>query len=201
MCQLCPASVRSRGAAALPEPAPALGNAFSQSVKWKTCTFSPTHFLRVEPFPAGRDSPTGDGIELSLSGTAMSITRKRFLGSMAGGTVVLLFQACGGGSSYSGGTSTGGGYGNPMPTAGCGSSGALISGNHGHMLTVSTADLDSMIAKTYGIMGTALHDHTVTLTPAQLAQLKAGQSVTVTSTVTDAAGFGSHSHDVTVTCM
>ena len=29
----------------------------------------------------------------------MSITRKRFLGSVAGGTVVLLFQACGGGGS------------------------------------------------------------------------------------------------------
>jgi len=120
---------------------------------------------------------------------------------MAGGTVVLLFQGCGGGSSYSGNTAAGGMYGNPMPTAGCGSSGAQISSNHGHMLTVPTADLDSTTAKTYGIMGTATHDHSVTLTPAQLAQLKAGQSVTVTSTVTNAAGFGSHSHDVTVSCI
>lgn len=79
---------------------------------------------------------------------------------------VLLFQGCAGGSSYSGNTSAGGMYGNPMPTAGCGSSGAQISSNHGHMLTVPTADLDST---TYGIMGTATHDHSVTLTPAQLA--------------------------------
>ena len=130
----------------------------------------------------------------------MSMRRKRFLESMAGGTVVLLFQACGGGGSY-GGSSATGGYGNPVPTSGCGSSGAQISGNHGHLLTVPTADLDSTTAKTYGIMGTALHDHTVTLTAAQLAQLKAGQTVTVTSTVTDAPSIGSHSHDVTVSCM
>ena len=50
---------------------------------------------------------------------AMNMTRQRFLGSMASGTVVLLFQACGGGSSYSGNTAAGGMYGNPMPTAGC----------------------------------------------------------------------------------
>ena len=88
-----------------------------------------------------------------------------------------------------------------MPTSACGSSGAQISGNHGHVLTVPTADLDSATAMTYSIMGAATHDHMVTLTPAELAQLKAGQSVTVTSTVTNASGFGSHSHGVTVSCM
>ncbi|MFI4928661.1 MAG: hypothetical protein ACHP83_00350 [Burkholderiales bacterium] len=123
----------------------------------------------------------------------MNITRKRLLESTAAGTVVLLVQACGGG-----GTS---GYGNPMPASGCGSSGAEISSNHGHVLTVPTADLSSTAAKTYSIMGAATHDHTVTLSPAQLAQLKAGQSVTVTSTVTNAPSFGSHSHDVTINCM
>ena len=127
----------------------------------------------------------------------MDMTRKRLLESMGAGTVVLLVQACGGGGS----TAMGGPYGNPTPASGCGSSGAQISANHGHMLTVPTADLDSTAAKTYSIMGTATHDHTVTLSPAQLAQLKAGQSVTVTSTVTNAPSFGSHSHDVTVSCM
>ncbi|HEY6353837.1 MAG TPA: hypothetical protein VIY30_05060 [Burkholderiaceae bacterium] len=123
----------------------------------------------------------------------MNMTRKRLLESMAGGTVVLLVQACGGGGTSS--------YGNPMPASGCGSSGLQISGNHGHMLTVPTADLASTSAKTYSIMGTATHDHTVTLSPAQLAQLKAGGSVTVTSTVTNAPTFGSHSHDVTISCI
>jgi len=124
----------------------------------------------------------------------MSMTRKEFLRSLGGSTVVLLFQACGGG---------GGGYGAgaPAPASSCGSSGTQISGNHGHSLTIARADLDSMTDKVYSIMGTALHDHTVTLSVAQLVKLKAGQSVTVTSSVTDAPGFGSHSHDVTVSCM
>ena len=130
----------------------------------------------------------------------MSMTRKRFLGSVAGGTVVLLFQACGGGGSSGGTSMAGGGYGNPMPATGCGSSGTQISGNHGHELTIATADLDSTTAKTYSIMGAATHDHMVTLTAAQLAALKAGQVVTVTSTVTDAPTFGSHSHNLTVSC-
>ena len=130
----------------------------------------------------------------------MSITRKRFLQSMTGGTVVLLIQACGGD-----GTAAlalfGGGPANPTPTTGCGASDAEISNNHGHLLTIPSADLDSTSDMSYSIMGSATHDHTVTLTVAQLAALKAGQVVTATSTVTDAAPFGSHSHDLTVSCV
>ena len=127
----------------------------------------------------------------------MTITRKRFLQSMSSGTVVLLFQACGGGG-YSG-SSAAGGYGNPMPL-GCGASGTQIADNHGHQLVVPSADLDSTTSKVYSIMGTATHDHMVTLSAAQLAQLKAGQSVIVTSTVTDVTPFGPHSHVVTASC-
>jgi len=131
--------------------------------------------------------------------TTMSMTRKRFLGTVTGGTVVLLVQACGGGGSSSGTSgaiSTGGGYGGmPQPATGCGSSGAEISGNHGHILTIPVADLDAATDKSYSIMGTATHDHMVTLSPAQLAQLKGGQSVTVTSTLTNA-----HSHNLTIIC-
>jgi len=130
----------------------------------------------------------------------MSMTRKRFLGSITGGTVVLLIESCGGGG-YSGSGGGMGYAGAPMPAASCGSSGTQISGNHGHMLTIASADLDSMADKVYSIMGTATHDHMVTLTVAQLTKLKAGQSVTATSTVTSAPGFGSHAHDVTVSCM
>jgi len=132
----------------------------------------------------------------------MSITRKQFLGSITGGTVALLIQSCGGGGSSGSSTAVGGGgYGNPMPTSACGSSGTAIVGNHGHVLSVPTADLSSATAKTYSIMGSATHDHSVTLSAADLAQLKAGGTVTVVSSVTDAAGFGAHSHGVTVTCM
>lgn len=116
------------------------------------------------------------------------MTRKQFLGALGGSTVVLWLQACGGG----GGDAGGGGGGN----AGCGASGADISGNHGHSLTIDEADLDSTTDKTYNIMGSANHDHTVTFTVAQLGMLKNGQSVTVAS-----SSSASHTHNVTASCV
>ncbi|WP_374569149.1 hypothetical protein [Ideonella sp.] len=118
----------------------------------------------------------------------MNVTRKRFLGAVGSGTVVLWLQGCGGG---------GGGYGDDGndPPQSCGASGAAIAGNHGHVLTIPEADLSSMTDKTYSIQGSAGHDHTVTLTAAQLASLKAGQSVAVTSSTTLA-----HNHAVTSNC-
>ena len=121
----------------------------------------------------------------------MNITRKQFCGVLAGGSVVLLLKACGGGG-YS------------APAAGtamsCGASGTAIAGNHGHLLVIAAADLDSMVNKTYSIQYTADHDHQVTFTPAQLQTLKGGGSVTVTSTVGTSAAFPAHSHSVTATC-
>jgi hypothetical protein len=123
----------------------------------------------------------------------MAMTRKEFCEILGGSTVVLLFQACGGGgSAYSGPAPA------PAPAA-CGSSGAAISGNHGHVLTIARVDLDSMNAMTYSIMGGANHDHMVTFSPAQLQTLKTGGSVTVTSTTGD-GGLGLHSHNVTASC-
>jgi hypothetical protein len=70
-----------------------------------------------------------------------------------------------------------------------------ISGNHGHTLVVPAADLDSTTNKTYSILGTADHNHTVVLTPAQLQLIKAQSAVVVISSTNQ-----SHSHDVTVNC-
>lgn len=81
----------------------------------------------------------------------------------------------------------------PPPALSCGAT--AISANHGHTLTIPAADVDSATFKTYSIVGTADHDHTITLLPMQLAQIKAGTAVTVNST-TDA----SHFHEVTVNC-
>jgi len=119
----------------------------------------------------------------------MKITRKGFLGAAASGTVLLLLQACGGG---------GGGDDDDDPPGGlgsCSADGGAISGNHGHSLSIPAADLDSATALSYSIRGSANHDHTVTLSAAQLAMLKADQSITVTSS-TDSA----HDHSVTITC-
>jgi hypothetical protein len=135
----------------------------------------------------------------------MSITRKRFVGAVAGGTVTLLIQGCGGGGSSAflalfGGANGGGTTDNPQPAASCGSSGSEISGNHGHVLSVPTTDLASITAIEYSILGSATHDHLLTLSPSDLATLNSGGSVTEVSSVTDAAPFGPHSHSVTVTC-
>lgn len=118
----------------------------------------------------------------------MTITRKEFLGAAAGATVLLLLQSCGGG---------GGDDDDDPPPGGqsCGSSGGAIAGNHGHVLSIPTADLSATTNRTYSITGTADHAHSVTFTPAQLAALGAGQSVMVLST-TDLA----HNHEVTATC-
>ncbi|HEV8689696.1 MAG TPA: hypothetical protein VGQ91_05325 [Ideonella sp.] len=116
----------------------------------------------------------------------MTMTRKQFLGRLGSGSVVLWLQACGGGGG-------GGGGGGQQQ---CGATGAAISGNHGHTLTIAESDLNSTVDMTYNIMGTAGHNHTVTFTVAQLAMLKSHQSVTVTSSTSSA-----HSHNVTATCV
>ena len=123
----------------------------------------------------------------------MSITRKQFCERMLSGSVVLLFSGCGGGGSYSSSPAPAPA---PSPSAAQSCSASTISGNHGHSLTVPASDLDSMADITYNIQGAADHNHMVTLSAAQLAQLKAGQMVTVTSSTTL-----SHNHDVTVSCV
>ena len=131
----------------------------------------------------------------------MTMTRQGFLGAAAGSTVMLFLQACGGGGSdYSGSPAPAPGPA-PAPAPGpapqsCGSSGGAIAGNHGHVLVIAAADLDSTTDKTYNITGTASHAHSVTFTPAQLQSLKAGQAVTVTSTI-----GAQHDHEVTASCV
>lgn len=114
----------------------------------------------------------------------IKMTRKGFLGALGGGTVVLWLQACGGGGGDDDDD------GGPLQ---CGAS--SITGNHGHALTIPEADLSSATDKVYSIQGSAGHDHMVTLTAAQLAMLRAGQSVDATSTT--ASG---HNHVVTARC-
>jgi len=127
------------------------------------------------------------------------ITRKGFLGAAAGGTVLLFLQACGGG---------GGDYGSapapapappppaPPPSGQCTPASAVIASNHGHVLAIPAADLDSATDKSYGIQGSGTHDHTVTFTAGLLQMLKNGQTVMATSTQTN-----SHTHSVTVSCL
>jgi hypothetical protein len=63
------------------------------------------------------------------------------------------------------------------------------------VLAIPVADLSSTVDKTYDIQGSADHTHSVTFTAAQLAQLKAGTAVIVTSSTTLA-----HSHAINELC-
>jgi hypothetical protein len=115
----------------------------------------------------------------------MVMTRKEFCATLAGSTVTLWLQGCGGGGDYSGSPAAGG--------SSCGASGSAISSNHGHVLTIPKADLDSLVDKVYALTGSD-HTHTVTFTVAQLGQLKAGASVSVASSSNASAAYGAHAH-------
>jgi hypothetical protein len=73
---------------------------------------------------------------------------------------------------------------------------ASISQNHGHVIEVPTADLDSTTPKTYSIKGTSPHAHNVVLDADDFAALKSGISVKKTS---DANGE-THDHEVNILC-
>lgn len=118
----------------------------------------------------------------------LPMTRKAFCTRLLGGSVVLVIQGCGGGgSSYSGAP--------PGPGPGAAGCTDTIAGNHGHTLTIASADLDSAADKVYNIQGTATHNHTVTLTVANLRALKAGTTVVAMSSMTLA-----HDHAVSILC-
>ena len=70
-----------------------------------------------------------------------------------------------------------------------------IGSNHGHTLTVSVADIQAGAEKTYAIMGTSTHTHSVTLTSSHFADLAANKSVSLVST----SGSG-HTHSVSIGC-
>lgn len=121
----------------------------------------------------------------------MAITRKAFLVQWlpaAGGAWLL--AGCGGGGGDDDGTAM------PPPPSG-GQCGVTISGNHGHVLNLPIADLDSTTDRTYDIQGSAPHTHSVTFSAAQLAMLKAGQTVSVASS----AFTDGHSHLLTERCV
>ena len=127
----------------------------------------------------------------------MTMTRKDFLGTLIKGTAVgagaaMLLSACGGDDGDGGGTPDAtGGLGN------CAANGTsvTIAANHGHTLTVSMADVTAGTSRTYDIMGTSLHTHSVILTPAHFTMLAANQVVTVMS-----SDGSAHTHAITVRC-
>jgi len=131
----------------------------------------------------------------------MNGSRRRLLFASAGaGAVAVVVSACGGGGGYSPPPPSSMPPPPPSPpgTLSCGAT--LISSNHGHMLTIPAADTMSTVSITYNIQGIADHNHMITLTPAQLAQIGTKSGLTVTSTFGASASFPNHDHAVTVNC-
>lgn len=83
--------------------------------------------------------------------------------------------------------------------SGCGSDlkleGDTIAQNHGHVLTIKKDELAAKENKTFNIQGTADHPHDVTVSADQLARLRNGERVEVTSTNTNG-----HTHKMTLEC-
>lgn len=71
-----------------------------------------------------------------------------------------------------------------------------IGANHGHVMTVTKADVMAGVQKSYNIQGSADHPHTVTLTAAHFVSLAQNHAITTTST-TNAA----HAHPIMVACV
>ncbi len=129
----------------------------------------------------------------------MNSSRRLFVVDAAASAVTLMLVACGGGSDDSPPPPPAPAPvpAPPPPPAGALACGATaISANHGHALVLAPGDVDSTVDKVYGIAGAADHNHLVTLTAAQLAQLKTRTAVTVVSSV----GGDGHTHAVTVNC-
>jgi hypothetical protein len=115
----------------------------------------------------------------------MKLSRRQFLGTVALGTAA---AACGGDD---------GGNGGGNRDCVMNGTSAQISGNHGHSITVSMADVMAGVDKTYDISGSSAHSHSVTVTAANFASLMSNPdgSVMVTSTSGNA-----HTHTVTILC-
>ena len=77
---------------------------------------------------------------------------------------------------------------------------SAITANHGHTLMVPAADFTASGDITYSILGSADHDHMITLTAAQRTMILGGSMVTTASTLGSSTAFPTHLHNVTVAC-
>ncbi len=119
----------------------------------------------------------------------MTMTRKQFLRTLVGAGIgaagVVAIASCSGSDGGSG----------PDAAGTCTTPNTAIGSNHGHVMMVALADVTARAAKSYDIMGTSLHTHTVMVSAADFAKLSTGGTVTLTS-----SSASSHSHSVTVMC-
>jgi hypothetical protein len=111
-------------------------------------------------------------------------TRESVLALLAG--VVITITGCGDDDSSPTAPTQGGGGGTTQDVSGS------VSANHGHIATVTAAQITAAGVANLDIMGNATHPHMVSLSASQVQQVGNRQQVVVTST-TDAG----HQHTVT----
>jgi len=138
---------------------------------------------------------------------ATSLTRREFNAAsvsalFVGMTVWVSGCSGGGGNSPAAPTAAPAPTSTPAP-ASTGDKSGTIAANHGHIATVTGAQLQARGAVALDIRGTADHDHAVQLSADQVRQVSAGTRVAQTSTESAATpdGYGGsmpgHSHSVT----
>jgi hypothetical protein len=137
---------------------------------------------------------------------ARTVTRREFtaasISALFVGMAVTLIDCSGGSSSYGTAPSPVTASGDPVP-APSGSKAGAISDNHGHIATVTSAQLTAGGGVALSIQGSANHDHSLALSASQVAQVAAGVRVSESSSRTTASldtGYGSSlvTHDHTV---
>lgn len=99
--------------------------------------------------------------------------------------VAITISGCGGSSNPAGASGI-------PPVASNGDHVGAISANHGHIATITAANIADGKGFELGIRGTATHTHTVTLSDADIAAVGANQQVAHVSSSTDG-----HNHTVT----
>ena len=104
------------------------------------------------------------------------------------GCVITITDACGGDPASPTTPS-------PAPTDLTG----VISANHGHTAVVTAAQITATSAFALSIQGSAAHNHTLSLSQADLQTLKNRQPISRDSSNDVSATFGPHLHTVTFT--
>jgi hypothetical protein len=120
-----------------------------------------------------------------------SLTRREFTLEAAlallMGCVITISDACGGSSTSPTSVTP------PADVTGA------ISANHNHSAVITGAQITAGNVIVLNIQGTAVHNHTLSITQADLTTLKNRQSVARDSSTDNSNTFGLHSHTVTFT--
>lgn len=106
--------------------------------------------------------------------------------AMLGGAAITI--GCGSDSPTGSSSTPGGNTPNPTVTDKEGQ----VSANHGHRAVITTAQLTAGNGLEMSIQDTGNHNHTITLTGAEVVSIRGGTRVSVTTSTTN-----SHSHTVT----